>query len=947
VVTASRTRRTLWDAVVGIAAALLVFAAVPGVLAGLVGLPVPHHWTGHDVVSWHGLFDLLAVVSWCAWGGCAWPILRSVAARVRSCDVAPAVRLSDRIAVRITLGVLVLSSFLGLGASIAGASVERARAREPLPASSPALSSPAKLSPAAPSPPIRSPAVPSLAAWLTDASAARANPMEVVDARGDTQTISWVVEAGDTLASLAVARYGSASDWPAIAAANLGRLMHDETRFVDPAVIVPGWTLWLPALDADTDTDQVTVRSGGGAPAASRTPTPELGTVGLPSSAGSMLPLAELAAAGISALVAGLLARRARQLRRLRAFLREEGQDRPAPHEREAELGTLLAPFEHVPLVGVVEAAARHLGEGLATLDPAPGAVQWLRAGRDGVEVHFSEPVPAGVRGWRRTGHATWLLPATVDAAELQHSLAGGEPWCAALLPLGDDDRGTWLLPVAAGSSVAVVGPRAPDLVLAMRAALRTWSWHEALVVTEDVGEATDTLSRAARPSTDVRNFGPRVLFVGDPGALSAAARQACGVLTTRQVDAEIVVVVDDRAASAHPLGLTVRPPLLGAHWKAAVDGLADPGKGGAAARHEEKPGGGAATPSGGPGLRGPSRPLVHRRTAPATLRVVEQVAGSDTTHPDPFSYAGLTGAGAPAPRNGELATPAAQTRGRAEVRLLAAVPGIVGLQAELPPNRARRALELIAYLAMHVPDPVTGDRLRTRVLGSTDVDAAAKTLFNTVGAARRALGIAPDGDPLFPPASRSGHYRLSPLVTVDALRACALVRAGLGSRDPVESVARLREALELVKGEPLGGVLTGYVWWRAEGHERLVADTLVDGACALVRTALDSTDLDLARWALTQARRVEPYSELLTRAAMRVAAASGDARRLQAEWRECQRQIDELDPGGAPSERTERLYALLRAQLAGCGQNDAGQASFAAIDAAPLRSVPSAPSTV
>jgi hypothetical protein len=56
---------------------------------------------------------------------------------------------------------------------------------------------------------------------------------------------------------------------------------------------------------------------------------------------------------------------------------------------------------------------------------------------------------------------------------------------------------------------------------------------------------------------------------------------------------------------------------------------------------------------------------------------------------------------------------------------------------------------------------------------------------------------------------------------------------------------------------------------------------------------------------------------------------------------------MDELDPGCAPSERTERLYARLRAQLAGVAPLEAGQASFAAIDAAPFKSVPSAPSTV
>jgi len=115
---------------------------------------------------------------------------------------------------------------------------------------------------------------------------------------------------------------------------------------------------------------------------------------------------------------------------------------------------------------------------------------------------------------------------------------------------------------------------------------------------------------------------------------------------------------------------------------------------------------------------------------------------------------------------------------GPVEVRLLTPVPRIDGLGGTLDPKRARRATELVAYLALHQPDPVTSDRLRTRVLGSADADAAQKTLFNTAGAARRALGRGPDGEPLLPPASRTGQYRLDPAVTVDVERLGLLAAA-------------------------------------------------------------------------------------------------------------------------------------------------------------------------
>ena len=857
-------RRTMWDAAIGAFAALLVFGAVPGVLTAFVGLPLPRHLTAPSIVSWRALFDLMAIVSWCAWAMCAWPILRSVAVRVRSGDPGTAARLSDRVAVRIALGVLAVSAFLGLGVSVAGASTVAGASAVAGASTVAGVSTVVGAS--------------MHAVHLQERTVIAAGAGVCNDPKGAVH----VVARDDTLARIALARYSDASAWPAIAAANLGRLMVDRTRFVDPGIIAPGWTLELPELDG-------LVEDRG----ASRAQAPPTGTS---LAGGALLTLGELAAAGVSALVAGLLARRARQLRRLRAFLRDEGARSPVPVEREADLATLVAPFERVPIVDLVEGAARHLARAVAALDPPPGRVQWLRAGRDGVEVRFSDPVPSALDGWRRSRAASWLLPATVDAREL--SRLDGEPWCPLLLPIGDDERGTWLIPAEVGTCISVIGPRRSDLVRAMRAAAAAWSWNEDVVVVDDTQDAVEALRTNAQRSDHSLAVGPYVLFVGDPATLTGAARRACAVLTTRQLhEAEVTVFVDGRAASAHPLGLTLRPPLLDSSWNAALDALA-----------------GRPTTS----ARVPSRPLVRRTSSPTTVRLTDPPNSEGSGPPQLFGPAEMGGSSGDAGQWRER--PETSVKPAIEVQLLTTVPRIAGLQADLPPKRARRAVEVVAYLAMHAPEPVTGERLRMRGLCSTDADAAAKTLFNTVGAARRALGAGLDGTPLLPPASRSGHYRLASAVTVDALRATALLREGLGAADAAERVTRLQEGLQLVKAEPLAGVLAGYAWWRTEGHERRVADAVVDGACALVRAALGTGDVDMARWALAQARKVEPYSEALSRAAMRVAAESGDVRRLHAEWQECQRQVDELDPGGTPSERTEQLYALLRAQLAGGG---------------------------
>ena len=238
--------------------------------------------------------------------------------------------------------------------------------------------------------------------------------------------------------------------------------------------------------------------------------------------------------------------------------------------------------------------------------------------------------------------------------------------------------------------------------------------------------------------------------------------------------------------------------------------------------------------------------------------------------------------------------------------------PRLDGLREALPPNRARRAVELVAYLALHSPDLVTSDRLRTRVLGSTDTDAASKTLFNVAHAARKALGTDAEGTPLFPAGTRAGMYQLSPEVTVDVQRAIALVAAGKRQDDRELAIAHYRAALTLVEGEPLANALSGYAWWETEGHGGRVAAVLVTAACSMAALATEAGLFDLARWGLEQARLVEPYSEALSRAAMEVAAAEGDADRLRLEWRECQRRVDALDPGSSPSPRTEELFGTL-----------------------------------
>ena len=479
----------------------------------------------------------------------------------------------------------------------------------------------------------------------------------------------------------------------------------------------------------------------------------------------------------------------------------------------------------------------------------------------------------SGVTFWLRAPHEDApgpFEPAPGGAAwHVSHDALAEQdaftPYVPLALPVGDDAEGAWIVALGPGDVLPVLGEAAPALLRSMRTAAGAWAWSDMVTVSDGPDDP------AARPPVPTAPWGSRHhVFFGDPASVPAELARHTAVVTTTPVAASnLTILVDRHGATLHPMGRVVRPHLQSAEVGVALTELTAPPLGGA---------------------DDPDRADSERMPAPA---------GGDGTSP--------------------------LSPGAVDVRLLTMTPRLDGLCEELPPNRARRAVELVAYLALHRPDGITGERLRTRVLGSSDADAASKTLFNTAYAARRAMGVDEHGTPLFPAGSRSGLYQVSDRVTVDVHRAIALAAEGRSQADPVVAIAHFRAALELVEGEPLAHALSGYSWWEAEGHGGRIASVLVDAACSMAVLAADADHFELARWGLERARLVEPYSEALSRAAMRLAAAEGDADRLRFEWRECQRRIDAIDPGGSPSTRTESLYGALsrRVHIGAASPND------------------------
>ncbi len=201
-------------------------------------------------------------------------------------------------------------------------------------------------------------------------------------------------------------------------------------------------------------------------------------------------------------------------------------------------------------------------------------------------------------------------------------------------------------------------------------------------------------------------------------------------------------------------------------------------------------------------------------------------------------------------------------------VELLRADPQVIGLVEPFTPTLRRRCVEMVAYLALHRGEPVTGERLRTRVLTHADVDASQRTLANTASAVRRSLGVDVAG-PRLHPVTSSGLYVTHGLSSDVELFATLVARARALSVADAAPLAH--EALLLIKGEPLASALRGFEWFLAEGHGARLARDGEWAALALHHTSMQRRNYELAFWALQQGLLIDPYSDALAEALTRV----------------------------------------------------------------------------
>ena len=236
-----------------------------------------------------------------------------------------------------------------------------------------------------------------------------------------------------------------------------------------------------------------------------------------------------------------------------------------------------LARFSGVPSLHAFEAANYRLGLAMEAMDADDRSIgTTIRAvcvGAAGVDFWLGEagrPAPDGFS--LSVDGKAWHAAHDMSAPQ-----AGGvRPFLPIVLPIGEDQDGTWMIPLTRGGCLPLVGEESDDLWRAARRVQEAWAWADLVVVTEDpmvVAREVALLDHDDPSADDVE-----VLFFGDPASLSDAQRTRVAIVSASvAAPSDVTVLVDRNAASIHPLGRTVLPHLMRPETSALVDQLVTP----------------------------------------------------------------------------------------------------------------------------------------------------------------------------------------------------------------------------------------------------------------------------------------------------------------------------------------------------------------------------------
>ena len=770
------------------------------------------------------------------------------------------------------------------------------------------------------------------------------------------------VVRGDTLSGIADADLGDPARYTAIFQANRDVEQPDGRRLDDPDLILPGWDLRLPgaatpappaprpppassegvdpgptpSTEVPTPGTTATSVSATSRPAPTSTTTSPPVTQAIDSSGridgeagppeGDWISSAPTLTgiAGAVALATGL----ALHIRFLRRRLATRGATvRSAISVGKGRTEDAVVAAADVPLV---RWAGQHLAQLVQHLDRravtgAPVAVEL--SDTTGLELLWDTAQPDAFQGWTvADGGWAWRLAYDPDAPVPVDELPAAIP---ALVTVGHRDGRQLMIDLEACGALTVSGNddrvqaflRSAALELATDQDLADAYVHVVgfdpgvghldRLGTSDVDEALRHLEGARRSVTEALDvarldgtFAARAgsatpieatVVIAHPGSgddarrllQAAPAHRGIAVIVAgdKGMAAAHIELVDDGSARIEPLGIAFTSVAMPADSAAALDGLLD-----ALDAPPPAPGDGHRHPDDDPRLNGDvvgkSSTNGHR----------PHNGNGDGTAPHGGSHARPTTG---EPIGAELFPAGADHEGITPA-LFVRVLGTPGIPDR--PDLGRRELILTVLLACR-RRPVAASTAQDALWGGKPVEA--KTVWNVVGATRRALGDLPDGTPVMPSADRTrGTLSVAPGVVTDLTVLHGLVEQA-GQTPSSEAIGLLRQGLGLVAGPPFDAA--GFDWAHRD-QDVAEACTLIEHATQqLVELALDAGLVDVARDAIVRGLRGLPGNEELYRCRMRVEHRCGNLPGVSGAYDELVIYLADLET--EPSTSTTALY--------------------------------------
>ena len=250
----------------------------------------------------------------------------------------------------------------------------------------------------------------------------------------------------------------------------------------------------------------------------------------------------------------------------------------------------------------------------------------------------------------------------------------------------------------------------------------------------------------------------------------------------------------------------------------------------------------------------------------------------------------------------------------------------ITGTADELQPRQA----ELLVALALAGATGLTGESLRGMLGADADHPKPPDSLRQVITRTRRRLGPAPGGGGYIIHVPGAG-YALSPAAGLDWHDFRELAARGRAARD----LRPLRDALALLRGQPLGGL---YYWWLDTALIVAMRATVVDTAALLAVLELEAGDPAAARRAARLGLAAAAAVEQLWRLLMLAEDAAGNTAGVHSAWSGCLAAITDIAPAGDPHPDTAALYRELTGRPRAISASRLGAAACKASGVRPAR---------